>query len=83
MMIRIGQKYLHGTVRSELCIINQRNALCLEGRRRCVCIIDFKRKMVIATGLDQHFYRISSRAAAIMFRQSDELTLLRPETTLR
>jgi hypothetical protein len=75
MVIRVGQKHLHGSIRAKLGIVQKRNAKRLEFLSRCPSIFDLKRKMMITTGSDKNFDRISSRPAFIMlFDQMNKST---------
>jgi hypothetical protein len=75
MVIRVGQKHLHGSIRTKLGIVQKSYAKRLEFLSRCPSIFDLKRKMMVTTGSDKNFDRISSRPAFIMlFDQMNEST---------
>lgn len=67
MMVGIRQKDLNGTIGTELCIVEQRDSRRLQRFSRGPCVIDLKCKVMVSTGTNKHFHRITGRATSIMF----------------
>jgi hypothetical protein len=67
MVIRVGQKHLHGSIRTKLGVVQKSYPKGLEFLRRRSSIFDLKCKMMITTGPDKNFHRIPGRPAFIMF----------------